>query len=60
MTKIYMESKACLVKRCNAMRGSPTMPPSFGGAPTVLTAAKECPLRGFNNSTYTKSHYLAN
>ena len=38
------------------MRGSPSAPPSFGAGPTVLTAAKVSPFRGFSNSTYTKSH----
>jgi hypothetical protein len=53
--KIYIESEACLVKRCNAARGSPSAPPSFGAGPTVLTAARASPFRGFSNSTYTKS-----
>jgi hypothetical protein len=38
------------------VRGSPSAPPSFGAGPTVLTAAKVSPFRGFSNSTYTKSH----
>ena len=53
--KIYIESEACLVKRCNVARGSPSAPPSFGAGPTVLTAARASPFRGFSNSTYTKS-----
>ena len=53
--KIYIESEACLVKRCNVARGSPSAPPSFGAGPTVLTAARASPFREFSNSTYTKS-----
>lgn len=56
--KIYIESEACLVKRCNAARGSPSAPPSVGTGPTVLTAARASPFRGFSNSTYTKSPKL--
>jgi len=53
--KNYIESEACLVKRCRATRGSPSALPSSRAGPTVLTAARASPFRGFSNSTYTKS-----
>jgi hypothetical protein len=51
----YIESEDCLVKRCNATRGSTSVLPSGGTGPTVLTAAIAFPFSGFSNSTYTKS-----
>ena len=43
------------MKRCRATRGSPSALPSSRAGPTVLTAARASPFRGFSNSTYRKS-----